>query len=59
MFDALSSLFGGRNINRSITLRNHIKSVKDQNSETMQSYFIRVAQIKEHMEYFGDMVEED
>ena len=37
MFDALSSLFEGRNINRSMTLRNHLKSVKDQNSETMQS----------------------
>ena len=30
MFDALSSLFEGRNINRKMTLRNHLKSVKTQ-----------------------------
>ena len=47
MFDALSSLFEGRNINRKMTLRNHLKSVKTQKSETMQSYFSRVAQIKD------------
>ena len=35
MFHALSSLFEGRNINRKMTLRNHLKSVKTQKSETM------------------------
>ena len=30
MFDALSSLFEGRNINRKMTLRNHLKSVRNQ-----------------------------
>ena len=37
MFDALSSLFEGRNINRKMWLRNHLKSLKAQKSETMQS----------------------
>ena len=41
MFDALSSLLEGRNINRKITLRNHLKSVRAQKSETMQSYFYK------------------
>ena len=58
MFDALSVLFEGRNINRKMTLRNHLKSVKAQKLETMQSYFTRVAQIKEQLETIGDMVEE-
>ena len=58
MFDALSNLFEGRNINRKMTLRNHLKSIKAQNSETMQSYFTRVDQIKEKLEAIGDMVEE-
>ena len=58
MFGALSSLFEGKNINRKMTLRNHLKSVKAQKSETMQSYFTRVAQIKEQLEAIGDMVEE-
>ena len=35
MFDALSSLFKGRNINRKMTLRNHLKSVRAQKLETM------------------------
>ena len=58
MFDALSSLFEGRNINKKMTLRNHLKSVKAQKSETMQSYFSRVAQIKDQLEAIGDAVEE-
>ena len=58
MFDALSDLFEGRNINRKMTLMNHLKSVRAQKSETMQSYFTRVAQIKEQLETIGDMVEE-
>ena len=58
MFDALSSLFEGRNINKKMTLRNHLKSVKAQKSETMQYYFSRVTQIKDHLEAIGDIVEE-
>ena len=58
MFDALSSLFEGRNNNRKMTLRNHPKSVKAQKSETMQSYFTRVAQFKEKLKAISDMVEE-
>ena len=37
MFDAMSSLFEGRNINRKMTLRNQLKSVKVQKSETMHT----------------------
>ena len=47
MFDALSGLFEGRNINRTMTLRNLLKSVRAQKSETMQYYFTRIAQIKD------------
>ena len=55
MFDALYILFEGRNINRNMTLKNHLKSVKAQKSKTMQSYFTRVAQIKEQLEAIGDI----
>ena len=58
MFDSLSSLFEGRNINGKMTLRNHLKSVKTQKSETMQYYFSRVAQIRDQLEAIGDTVEE-
>ena len=37
MFDALSGLFEGRNINRKMTLRNQLKIVRTQKLETMQS----------------------
>ena len=38
------------NINKKINLRNQLKNVKIQNSETIQSYFTRVSQIKEQLE---------
>ena len=57
MFDALSGLFEGRNINRKMTLRNQLKSVRAHKLETMQSYFTRIAQIKDQFEAIGDMVE--
>ena len=49
MFDSLSKLFEGNNINRKMTLRNQLKNVKIQNAETIQSYFTRVSQIKEQL----------
>ena len=41
-----------------MTLRNQLKNVKIQNSESMQSYFIRVAQLKEQLEAIEEKVEE-
>ena len=49
MFDSLTKLFEGKNINQNMTLRNQLKNVKIQNVETMQSYFTRVSQIKEQL----------
>ena len=51
-------MFKGKNINRKRTLRNQLKNVKIQNSETIQSYFTRVAQIKEQLEAVEENVEE-
>ena len=55
MFDALTKLFEGKNINRKMTLRN--QNVKIQNAETIQSYFTRVSQIKEQLEAVDEEVE--
>ena len=41
-----------------MTLRNQLNNVKIQNSETMQSYFTRVYQIKEQLETLEENVEE-
>ena len=35
MFDSLTELFEGKNINRKMTLRNQLKNVKIQNAETI------------------------
>ena len=58
VFDALKNMFEGKNINQKMTLRNHVKNVKIQNSKTIQSYFTRVAQIKEQLESVEENVEE-
>ena len=57
MFDALTKLFEGKNINRKMTLRNQLKNLKIQNAETIQSYFTRVSQIKEQVEAVDEEVE--
>ena len=59
MFDALTSLFEEKNIKRRMTLRNQLKGVKIQKTETIQSYFSRVSHIKEQLEAISDMVEEE
>ena len=51
-------MFEGKNINQKKALRNQLKNVKIQNSETIQSYFIRVSQIKEQIEEVEENVEE-
>ena len=58
MFDSLSNIFEGRNINRKMTLRNQLKGVRVHNPETMHSYFTSISQINEQLEAIGDMIEE-
>ena len=57
MFDALTKFLEGKNINRKMNLRNQLKNVKIQNAETIQSYFIRVSQIKEQLEVIDEEME--
>ena len=47
MFDALTNMFEGKNINKRMTLRNQLKGVKIEKKKTIQSYLSRVSQIKE------------
>ena len=57
MFDSLTKLFKGKNINQKMTLRNQLKNEKIHNAETIQSYFTRVSQIKEQLEAKKEEVE--
>ena len=43
-------MFEGKNINQKMTFRNPPKNVKIQNSETIQSYFTSISQIKYQLE---------
>ena len=52
-------MFEGKSINIRMTLRNQLKGVKIQKTETIQSYFSRVSQIKEQLQAIGVMVEEE
>jgi hypothetical protein len=58
MFDALSRLYEGNNINRNMMLRTQLKSVKMRILETIQYYFTRVSQIIEQLEAIGDTFKE-
>ena len=58
MIDTMTSLYEGENINKKMILRNQMKNVKIQISETIQSYFTRIAQIKEQLEAVEENVEE-
>ena len=47
MFDALTRMYEGRNINRKMNLRTQLKNTRMQKGETITQYFSRVSQFKE------------
>jgi macrodomain Ter protein organizer (MatP/YcbG family) len=50
MFDALTRLYEGRNINLKMNLRTQLKNTRMQKGETIQEYFSRISQFKEQLE---------
>ena len=58
VFDTLTKMFEGKNINQKMTLRNQLRDAKIQNSKNIQSHFTRVSQIKEQLEAVEENVEE-
>ena len=58
IFNALTNLYEGNNINRKMTLRTQLKGPKIHMLESFQFYFTRVSQIKEQLESIGDNVKE-
>jgi hypothetical protein len=57
MFDALTRMYEGRNINQKTNLRTQLKSTKMQKGETVHDYFYRVSQFKEQLQAIGDNLE--
>ena len=58
MFDALTRLYEGNNINQKMNLRTQLKTTRMHNGETIQEYFSRVSQFKENLEEIGDTLYE-
>jgi len=58
LYDALKNMFKGKNINRNMNLRSQLKNVNKHNSDTIQSCFTRVSQIKEQLEAVEENFEE-
>jgi hypothetical protein len=59
IFDSLTRMYEGRNINRKMNLRNQLKNTKMQKGEIVHDYFSRVSQFKEQQEEIGDKLDED
>jgi hypothetical protein len=59
MFDALTRMYEGKNINWKMNLRTQLKNTKMQKGETVQDYFSRVTHFKEPLEAIGDNLDED
>jgi hypothetical protein len=59
IFDALTRMYEGKNINWKMNLRTQLKSTRMQEGETVQEYFSRISQFKEQLEAIGDTLYED
>jgi hypothetical protein len=49
MFDALTRLYEGKNINWNMNLRTQLKNTRMQKGEAIQEYFSRISQFKEQL----------
>jgi hypothetical protein len=49
MFDALSKLYEGKNINQKMNLGTQLKNTKMKKGEMIQEYFSRISEIKEQL----------
>ena len=59
MYDALSRMYEGRNINRNINLRAQLKGTKLSKGESIKEYFTRVSQFREPLSAIGHTLDED
>jgi hypothetical protein len=58
MYEALNRLYERKDISRNITLRNQLRNMKMDNSESVTSYLMRVSQIKDQPVAIGDVISE-
>ena len=58
MYDSLSRMYEGRNINKKMNLRAQLKGTKMSKGESMKDYFTLVSQFKEKVESIGYSLDE-
>jgi hypothetical protein len=58
MFDSLTILYEGNNINRKMNLRTQLKNTRMQKGEMIQEYFSKISEFKEQLEAIGDTIDE-
>ena len=59
MYDSLSRMYEGKNINRKMNLRDQLKGTNMSKGESIQDYFTRISQFKEQQYAIGDSLDED
>ena len=59
IYDALSIMYEGKNINRKMNLRTQLKGTNMSKGESVQDYFIRISQIKKKLSAIGDTLDEN
>ena len=59
MYDALSRMYEGRNINIKMDLRFQLKGTNMRKGESIQYLFTRVSQFREQLSAIGDTLDED
>ena len=59
MYDALSKMHEGRNINRKMNLRAQLKGTNMIKGESIQYYFTGVSRFREQLGAIGDTLDED
>jgi hypothetical protein len=58
MFDSLTRLYERKNTSRKLTLRNQLKNMMMNKSDTISTYFMRISQIKDKLATIGDSVDD-
>lgn len=56
MYDKLVGMFKVNNANQILYLKNKLKDIKMDKAESIQSYFMRITQIKNDLLYIGEVI---
>ena len=59
MYDNISKMYKGRNINRNMNMRAQLKGTNMIKGESFQDYFTRFSQFREQLSAIGDTLDED